>query len=66
MRAALAQVGMPSWQVEGLIEDYAHYARGEAAEVTTGVADATGTAPRGFEEFARDYAPAFVQGEARP
>ena len=66
MRAALAQVGMPSWQVEGLIEDYAHYARGEAAEVATGVADATGAAPRGFEEFARDYAPAFVQVEARP
>ena len=26
---------MPPWQVEGLVEDYAHYRRGEAAAVTT-------------------------------
>lgn len=29
----LRKFGMPEWQVDGLIEDYAHYARGEAAEV---------------------------------
>lgn len=60
MRCALKAAGFPEWQLEGLIEDYAHYARGEAAEVTTGVQDATGKPPRNFNDFARDYAPAFT------
>lgn len=50
---------LPPWQVDGLIEDYAHYRRGEAATVSPTVADITGTAPRGIEQFAHDYAPAF-------
>ncbi len=60
MRGALAGTGMPSWQVDGLVEDYAHYRRDEAAVVATGVKDATGKAPRSFADFARDYAPAFA------
>jgi uncharacterized protein YbjT (DUF2867 family) len=59
MREMLIKVGLPAWQADGLIEDYAHYARGEAAEVTTGVQDATGRPPRSFDDFARDYAHAF-------
>lgn len=59
MRDALAKVGFPAWQLEGLIEDYAHYHRGEAAEIASGVRDATGSQPRAFEDFARDYATAF-------
>jgi uncharacterized protein YbjT (DUF2867 family) len=59
MRDALLGVGYPVWQADGLIEDYAHYRRGEAAAVTSGVGDATGKAPRSFEEFARDYAAMF-------
>ncbi|MGW7535359.1 SDR family oxidoreductase [Amycolatopsis sp. NPDC054798] len=51
---------LPPWQIEGLIEDYAHYARGEAAEVHTSVADLTGRPARDVTEFARDYADAFV------
>jgi uncharacterized protein YbjT (DUF2867 family) len=50
---------LPPWQVDGLLEDYAHYRRGEAAAVSPAIADITGTAPRGIEQFARDYAPAF-------
>lgn len=30
---------LPDWQVEGLLEDYAHYARGEAAQVWPTVPD---------------------------
>lgn len=56
MREAVVGMGMPPWQADGLIEDYAHYRRGEAAAVSTGVQDATGGAPRGFAAFARDYA----------
>ena len=59
MRRAMAGVKMPEWQIEGLIEDYAHYRRGEAAEIATGVSDATGQAPRAFDSFAHDYADAF-------
>ena len=59
MREALIKAGFPDWQADGLIEDYAHYHRGEAAEITMGVLDATGNAPRSFDDFARDYAPVF-------
>jgi uncharacterized protein YbjT (DUF2867 family) len=59
MREALLGVGLPVWQADGLLEDYAHYRRGEAAAVTSGVRDAIGKAPRSFEEFARDYAAMF-------
>jgi uncharacterized protein YbjT (DUF2867 family) len=59
MLDALLDVGFPVWQAEGLIEDYTHYRRGEAAAVTSGVRDAIDKAPRSFEEFARDYAAMF-------
>jgi uncharacterized protein YbjT (DUF2867 family) len=59
MRDALPGLGFPEWQADGLVEDYAHYRRGEAEAVTSGVRDATGKAPRSFEEFTRDYAAEF-------
>lgn len=59
MRDALLGVGVPAWQVEGLIEDYAHYRRGEASVIASGVQDTTGKAPRSFATFAHDYAPMF-------
>ena len=64
MRGALLGMGMDPWMAEGLVEDYAHYARGEAATVAPGVQQATGRAPRAFAGFARDYASAF--GAAAP
>lgn len=59
MREALVGVGLPVWQADGLVEDYAHYRRGEAAAATSGVRDAIGKEPRSFDEFARDYAAMF-------
>ncbi len=50
---------LPSWQVEGLVEDYAHYARGEAAEVLPTVREVTGREPIDAARFARDHAGAF-------
>src|SRR5690348_12752784 len=50
---------LPPWQVEGLLEDYAHYRRGEAAAVSPAVMEVTGRAPRDVAQFARDYAAAF-------
>ena len=58
--AALLSAGLPAWQVDGLIEDYAHYARGEAAAVSPTVREVTGRDPRDLTAFARDYARAFV------
>ncbi len=51
---------LPSWQIQGLLEDYAHYRRGEAAAVSSAVAEVTGSPAREVRQFARDYAPAFA------
>ena len=58
---ALRKAGMSAWQVDGLIEDYAHYARGEAAAASPDVERVTHTKPRSVGDFARDYAAAFVR-----
>lgn len=60
MRDALAGLGVPAWQADGLIEDYAHYRRNEAAAVSLDVRRVTGHAPHSFAEFARDYKGAFI------
>lgn len=57
--AALQHLGMPAWQIEGLLEDYAHYRRGEADQVSTVVRDLTGAEARDIATFADDYADAF-------
>lgn len=50
---------LPPWQIEGTLEDYAHYRRGEAAQVTTSVEDITGHPARDVRQFAVDYADLF-------
>jgi uncharacterized protein YbjT (DUF2867 family) len=57
---ALQSAGLPLWQVDGLLEDYAHYARGEAQTISPHVREVTGVEPRDFKQFAKDYARAFV------
>ena len=57
--AALTGAGMPEWQAEGLVEDYAHYDRGEASAVSPDVAQVTGASPRSLRDFAHDYSDAF-------
>lgn len=51
---------LPPWQLEGLVEDYAHYARGEAGQVHASVADLTGHPARDITEFAADHAELFA------
>ena len=60
MRESLRQFGLPEWQANGLIEDYAHYRRGEASMISRCVRDVTGQAPHSFVDFARDYREAFL------
>lgn len=55
MRQTLLAGRFPEWQADGLIEDYAHYARGEASAVSSAVQDITGKPPRNFRDFVRDY-----------
>lgn len=59
MLKAVLEAGFPVWQADGLIEDYAHYARGEAAAVSTTVQEVTGTPARSINTFAKDYSAAF-------
>jgi uncharacterized protein YbjT (DUF2867 family) len=58
-KAGLQRI-LPPWQVDGLLEDYAHYSRGEASEVTTVVEDVTGRPPIPFTRFAVDHADRFT------
>ncbi|HEY9282231.1 MAG TPA: hypothetical protein VIP46_02145 [Pyrinomonadaceae bacterium] len=60
MRAALAGLGFPAWQADGLVEEFAIYRRGEAAGVESGVQEALCRSPRSFDDFARDYAQSFA------
>jgi len=60
MRQALLGFGMPEWQADGLAEDYDHYRRGEAGEVTSAVRDITGNDATRFSRFAKDYAAKFL------
>lgn len=59
MHDTLLSAGFPVWQADGLLEDYAHYRRNEAAAIASGVHDAIGKNPRSFEAFARDYGTMF-------
>ncbi|GAB3565114.1 NmrA family NAD(P)-binding protein [Spelaeicoccus albus] len=52
---------LPPWQVDGLLEDYAHYARGEAAEVSKAVPKLLGRPARDFRPFAAEHAKVFAQ-----
>lgn len=60
MEGAVRAAGFPEWQVAGLIEDYAHYARGEAAVVSKAVQEVTGHAAIRFEQFVEDHKALFL------
>lgn len=60
MRQALLGFGMSVWQADGLVEDYDHYRRGEAAEVTSTVRELTGSDATSFSRFAKDYGAKFL------
>jgi uncharacterized protein YbjT (DUF2867 family) len=51
---------LPDWQLDGLLEDYEHYVRGEAAAVLPTVAEITGQEPGDIARFAHDYAARFT------
>jgi uncharacterized protein YbjT (DUF2867 family) len=59
-RETLRGLHMPDWQADGLIEDFAHYRRGEASGISSAVKEVSGESPRPFTAFARDYKAAFL------
>lgn len=60
MLQTLLGMRMPRWQAEGVIEDYAHYRRGEASAITSVVRDITGEPATRFAQFAADYTRQFL------
>ncbi|GGH33791.1 NAD(P)-dependent oxidoreductase [Dyadobacter endophyticus] len=60
MQGGLRAAGFPEWQVGGLIEDYAHYARGEAAKVAETVKVVTGSSAGSLRQFIKDYRSSFL------
>ncbi len=56
MRETLLGLHFPAWQADGLLEEYASWSHDEAAQIESGVLDATGNEPHTFEQFTRDYA----------
>jgi uncharacterized protein YbjT (DUF2867 family) len=58
-RDALLQMGIPAWQVEGIIELNDMYKRGEAAGVTDTLRSVAKKEPITFAQFAHDFANAF-------
>jgi uncharacterized protein YbjT (DUF2867 family) len=59
-RETLRSFHMPDWQADGVSEDYAHYRRGEASNISSAVREVTGAAPHNFLAFAHDYKSAFL------
>ena len=55
MEGAVRAAGFLEWQIGGLIEDYAHYGRGEAAAVYHTISEVTGNAAITFEQFVDDH-----------
>jgi uncharacterized protein YbjT (DUF2867 family) len=56
MREVLLGSGMAAWQADGVVENYEHCRRGEAAMVTSTARDVTGREPTTFFRFAQDCA----------
>lgn len=63
MRQAACDAGMPPWQADGLIEDYAHYARDEADAVSPDGPEVMGRPARTFAAFVADHRAAFMPAE---
>ena len=63
MRQAAVDAGFPQWQADGLIEDYAHYARDEANAVSPDGPSVTGQPARPFAAFLADYKSVFTTNQ---
>jgi uncharacterized protein YbjT (DUF2867 family) len=61
MEESLVSFGMPAWRAAGVVEDYEHYRRGEAAMVTSTFREVTGATSSSFSQFAQDYAHRFAE-----
>ncbi len=64
-RQGMIQGGLPNWLADGVLELFAYFDTGRAARVTNVVAEVGKTQPRTFEQFAREFAPAFQRRRAQ-
>ncbi|NGN43557.1 SDR family oxidoreductase [Mesorhizobium sp. CGMCC 1.15528] len=63
MRQAAIDAGFLKWQADGLIEDYAHYARDEASAVSPDGPSVIGQPARPFAAFLADYKSVFTTNQ---
>jgi uncharacterized protein YbjT (DUF2867 family) len=59
LRAGAKSTGVPDFYADALVDLQKHYLSGKAAQLSGDVEKVTGRKPRNFDDFARDYAPAF-------
>ena len=59
-KEGMIQKGIPAWQIDGILELYELYKRGDAAQVTDTVRTVAKREPIAFAQFARDFAQAFT------
>lgn len=61
-KRAMAGAGLPDWAASEIADLYGRslIQDGRAAEITATLRELLGRPPRGFDEFARDYAPVFA------
>jgi uncharacterized protein YbjT (DUF2867 family) len=60
VRQAMLSRGMSEWFAGAMVEVMEHTRNGAAARVTQVVSDLTGRQPRSYDDFAREFAGAFV------
>jgi uncharacterized protein YbjT (DUF2867 family) len=56
VRQGMRQVGMDEWFIKIALELYASYRKGYASKISPTVELITGSKPKTFAEFAKDYA----------
>jgi len=59
LRNGMLAAGMSEWNVEGLLELYAYYRTGAAAQTTSTVEDVLGREPRSWDDFLRENSGSF-------
>jgi uncharacterized protein YbjT (DUF2867 family) len=61
----MLRVDAPLWNVEGMLEMYSTFAKGQGANVTDTVQTITGHPPTSFDQFAHENAQVFAQAQVK-
>jgi uncharacterized protein YbjT (DUF2867 family) len=64
-REGMLRAGTPAWLADSILEQYEQFRQGRGEIVTDTIHEITGQRPRGFDEFAVDYAGPFAKRRAQ-